>query len=363
MSDEPRITTTTSASTATTPSATFGSEPPGPVPAPAPRKRGSFPTRPSSAADASGGDERRSVYEIVTARILELLERGTVPWRAGWTTSGVGVPRSAITGKAYRGINFFLLSVAAQVAGYRNGSWITFRQAKEVGGSIRRGEKGSLCIFWRVLDGAGERSPNDGDVASVDVSDQPTAGGRRRRFVLRYYTVFNIEQCEGLPTQFDPNPDVEPQRRIVPCDDIVLGFGGGPRIEHGFNAAWYTPDADLVSMPAPVAFRSPEDYYATLFHELTHATGHPDRLARFSKADALVAFGSSDYSREELVAEMGSALLCAEGGISSATIENQAAYIGGWVAALRGDARAVIVAAAQAQRAADLILGRTTGPA
>ena len=333
-------------------------EPPGPVPAPAPRSRGSFPARPSSSAVAAGTtDDRGSVYDIVTARILELLERGTVPWRAGWTSSGIGEPRSAISGKAYRGINSFLLAIAAHAAAYTNGSWITFRQAKELGGSVRKGEKGSLCVFWRVFDHAHAGTAEDGASEAVD-SDVPTRRGNRR-FVLRYYTVFNVQQCEGLPARFTADPGAAPARRIIPGERIVAGYTNGPRIEHGFNAAFYSPDRDAVSMPATASFHSPEDYYATLFHELTHSSGHPDRLARLSSAEAPAPFGSADYSREELVAEMGGALLCAEAGISCATIENQAAYVAGWLKTLRADARAVIIAAAQAQRAVDHILGRT----
>jgi antirestriction protein ArdC len=360
MSDEPQISTSCPTLDPSTPTSTFAPEPPGPVPAPAPRKRGSFPTRPSSSAVGATDRERRTVYEIVTARVLDLLEHGTVPWRAGWTSSGMGQPRSATTGKAYRGINNLLLAMATQKAGYRNDGWITFRQAKELGASVRKGEKGSLCIFWRVLEGGSTQSADDRD--GDDTGNESDQRGRRR-FVLRYYTVFNVEQCEGLPARFNADPDVSPQRRIVPCEQIVSGFCGGPRIEHGFNAASYSPAQDRVAMPAPGAFRTPEDYYATLFHELTHASGHPNRLARLSPTDAPARFGSADYSREELVAEMGSAFLCAEAGISCATIENQAAYVAGWVKALQGDARAVVIAASQAQRAADHVLGRTTDPA
>ncbi len=359
MSDEAQITTIPTIDSPPPAPSTFSPEPPGPVPAPAPRKRGSFPTRPSSSAGA-GTEDRRSVYDIVTARIMELLERGTVPWRAGWTASGLGEPRSAITGKPYRGINSFLLALAAHAAGYRNASWLTFRQAKELGGSVRKGEKGSLCIFWRVLDGKREGSEADGGTTNAPVDDQAAPQRGERRFVLRYYTVFNIEQCEGLPARFSPNPDAAPERRIFPCERILSGFARGPRIEHGFNSASYSVADDRIAMPAPAAFRTPEEYYATLFHEATHATGHPDRLARFSPTDAPAPFGSPDYSREELVAEMGSALLCARAGISCATIENQAAYIAGWLKTIQADVRAVVIAAAQAQRAVDHILGTGT---
>jgi antirestriction protein ArdC len=171
--------------------------------------------------------------------------------------------------------------------------------------------------------------------------------------------VFNLHQCDGLPAEFSASREDTSARRIIPCEDIVSGYAGGPRIGHGYNSAYYSVAKDSVSMPAITAFHTPEDYYSTLLHELCHSTGHPQRLGRLSTADAPAPFGSPDYSREELVAEMGAALLCAEAGIACATLENQAAYIAGWLKELKGDARAVVVAAAQAQRAADHILGRS----
>jgi antirestriction protein ArdC len=302
---------------------------------------------------ASRPSSRQSVYDVVTTRILELLERGTVPWRSGWTRSPVGAPRSASTRKVYRGINHFLLAVAAQAAGYTRSSWITFRQAKELGGSVRKGEKGMPCIFWRVLDDERDGADTGPDIAV----DGANGSGGKRRFVLRYYTVFNVHQCDGLPASLVES-STSPEREIVPCRAIVSGYLGAPRIEHGLNRASYSPADDKVSMPAAAAFHSTEDYYATLLHELVHSTGHPDRLARFPASGEVPPFGSADYSREELVAEMGAALLCAEGGIACATIDNQAAYVAGWLKALAEDSRAVVIAAAQAQRAVDLILGR-----
>ena len=137
--------------------------------------------------------QRQTVHDLITSRMVELLERGTVPWRSGWTRSPVGAPRSARTGKVYRGINHFLLAVAAQAAGYARSSWITFRQAKELGGSVRKGEKGLPCIFWRVLDGGTDADERDTDAAD----DGAARSSGRRRFVVRYYTVFNVQQCDA----------------------------------------------------------------------------------------------------------------------------------------------------------------------
>lgn len=316
----------------------------------------------ASAAPATGVEpfrpkarpaQRQSVYDLITTRILELLQRGTVPWRSCWTRSPVGAPRSGTTGKVYRGINHFLLAVATQSAGYSRSTWLTFRQAKELGGSVRKGEKGMPCIFWRVLDRDDGGSDHDRDAPD----DGEASSGGRRRFLLRYYTVFNVQQCDGLPASLVEASPV-PDREILDCRAIVSGYASGPQIQHGLNRACYSPIADRVSMPAPSAFESSEAYYATLLHELVHSTGHPSRLGRFPVSGVVPPFGSADYSREELVAEMGAALLCAEGGISCTTIENQAAYVAGWLKSLEDDARAVVIAAAQAQRAVDVILGR-----
>jgi antirestriction protein ArdC len=318
----------------------------------------SLATTSSTVTVESRTSQRQTVHEVITAKMVGLLERGTVPWRSGWTRSPVGAPRSASTGKVYRGINHFLLAVAAQAAGYTRSSWVTFRQAKELGGSVRKGEKGLPCIFWRVLDGGSPSDEQEADAA--DDSDARSSG--RRRFVIRYYTVFNVQQCEGLPAHL-VDTSTTPARAILPCDAIVSGYQAGPTIEHGFNRACYSPINDNVSMPSATVFDTAEHYYATLYHELTHSSGHPDRLGRFPSSGILPPFGSPDYSREELVAEMGSALLCAEAGISCATLENQAAYVAGWLKVLEQDSRAVIFAAAQAQRAVDRILGRNDGEA
>jgi antirestriction protein ArdC len=243
--------------------------------------------------------------------------------------------------------------LATQAADYSRSTWITFLQAKELGGSVRKGEKGIPCIFWRPFEGK-----DGGADREHEIPDSPSAAAaRRRHLVLRYYTVFNVQQCDGLPGSLC-GVSAAPAREIVDCREIASGYLDGPRVDHGFNRACYSPGRDRISMPAASVFESSEGYYATLFHELVHSTGHPDRLSRFPASGVIPPFGSPDYSREELVAEMGAALLCAEGGISCATIDNQAAYVAGWLETLAEDSRAVVVAAAQAQRAVDLILGR-----
>ncbi len=173
--------------------------------------------------------------------------------------------------------------------------------------------------------------------------------------VLRYYNVFNLEQCEGIPTEKVPdNPrDFEP---IGEAEAVVQGMPQSPPIQHGATGAWYMPATDTVSMPDAGHFSPPESYYSTLFHELSHASGHQSRLNRQTSTKPH-RFGSRDYSQEELVAEMGAAFLCGHCGIEQATVENSAAYIQGWLKKLKGDHRLVVIAAAQAQKAADFIMG------
>ena len=178
--------------------------------------------------------------------------------------------------------------------------------------------------------------------------------------ILRYYTVFNVEQCDGVPS-----PAVETRRPFEPlpqCERMVRGMPTPPRLEHQGTQAFYRPSTDTVMLPPPERFNSRDLYYSTLFHELTHSTGHESRLARKGITDAAL-FGSHEYSREELVAEMGAAFLCGHCGIDAATLTESTSYIAGWLQAVQNDTRMVVLAAAQAQKAADLILGHAEAPA
>ena len=275
------------------------------------------------------------VYQVITDRIIGLLEKGTVPWRRPWGGPS-SWPKNLVSGKRYRGVNVFLLSSA----GYESPYWVTFRQAKERGGHVKKGEKGYPVIFWNWIE-----------------REDPETGRVQRIPFLKYYTAFNAVQTEGVefPPVPKPRGDFEP---IAACEGIVSGMPRSPTIEHRESRAFYRPSTDTVNMPRPSMFIGPEPYYATLYHELTHATGHSSRLNRLGATEA-VAFGSADYSREELVAEMGAAFICWHCGIDSATIENSAAYVAGWLRRLRSDHRLVVTAAAQAQKAADYILGTT----
>jgi antirestriction protein ArdC len=288
-------------------------------------------------------------YAIVTERIISLLETGVVPWRKPWTSTGL--PRNLITKKPYRGINYFLLSASKFVSPF----WLTMRQANQLGGCIRKGEESTIVVFWKVED---SKEINEG------LDPDENNDKKHRRFLLRYYRAFNLEQCELPQSVLDKLPKIETRKHepIVACAEIMGCMPNAPEIVHAGSKAFYSPLTDRVTLPPPELFASAEEYYATGFHELIHSTGNEKRLARESILEA-PPFGSLTYSVEELVAEMGAAYLCAESGISPAVIENQAAYVAGWLKKLRDDRRLVIRAAAQAQRAADYVSGRLPTPA
>jgi len=287
-----------------------------------------------------------NVYEIVTEQIVKMLEVGTVPWRKPWASLEAATPRNAVSRKPYRGINVFMLNATKFTSPY----WLTYRQADELGGHVREGEKSTMVIFWKV-DRKRDPDARDGEVSSAD----------RDRFILRYYRVFNVEQCE-LPAEFLaklPKPaerELNSVEAIADCERIVANMPKRPAMSTG-KAAYYMPRHDEVTLPERGTFTGAPEYYSTAFHELTHSTGHESRLNR-DGVMGVHRFGDLDYSKEELVAEMGSAFLCAEGGISPAVIENQAAYIASWLRKFRDDKKMIVLAAAQAQKAADFILDR-----
>jgi antirestriction protein ArdC len=276
---------------------------------------------------------RNNVYEIVTESIIKQLESGTAPWRKPWRCEP---PCNLVSGKEYRGINPFLL--ASQ--GYGSRYWITFNQAAKLGGHVRKGEHSSIVTFWNIGE---EKIIRNAE--GVERKSKP--------ILLRYYNVFNIEQTEGIADKLGLGNATPRVPSIEQCEAIVQGMPNAPAMQQDARA-WYRPSNDTVGMPSRDLFHSSEEYYSTLFHELTHSTGHASRVGR-EGIEQLNTFGSESYSKEELVAEMGAAMLCGVTGISPATIPNSAAYLRSWINVLRGDSKLLVSAASAAQKAADYI--------
>lgn len=282
--------------------------------------------------------DRRDAYAVITERIVEQLERGVIPWDRPWKSVSGDGPMSLSTMRPYRGVNVLLLGCAAMAKGYTSPFWTTFKQAKERGGSVRKGEKATPVVLWKPV----PRKPEEGS------DDDPGS-----YLLLRYYSVFNVEQCDGLDVPaLEPLPPFDPIERA----ETVLGsMRARPTVKHGGDRAYYSPNLDYVQMPIPQSFEAPDAYYAVLAHELVHSTGHASRLNR-KGIEASAPFGSETYSREELVAEIGSAFVMSHCGIDP-NIPRSAAYVASWLKALRDDRRMIATAAAQAAKASDWIVG------
>lgn len=273
------------------------------------------------------------VYSLVTDRIIELLEAGTVPWRKPWTDSGI--PMNAITKRPYRGINTILLNTYD----YAHNLFLTWKQIKTIGGSVLKGEKGALVVFTKMVE--------------VEVS-KDVKMVKENKYLLRYYRVYNIEQCKDIPKEFLPkeSKEIEP---LLECAAIVGCMKDAPKIVHKKAEAFYVPSDDYINMPKMKTFKSSEDYYGVLFHELIHSTGHKSRLARKEVVEN-PKFGSEPYSMEELVAEMGGCYLKSYSGLPISDMGNNAAYIKSWLDVFKGDKSMLIKAASRSQQAVDYIL-------
>lgn len=279
----------------------------------------------------------RDLYQAVTDRIVAALEAGTKPWQKGWAGGGLQL-RSC--GAEYRGINQLLLGLTAAEAGYSSPYWLTFKQALELGGAVRKGEKSTEIVFYKKL--------------TVADRDAPEGEEDRKKQIplLRSYRVFNAEQCDGLPARFTPAPSVLASSKERDAIAEAALRSSGATIREGGGQAFYSPSSDHVQMPPFEAFETTGGYLATLAHELTHWTGHGSRLDRLKGSP----FGSPHYAREELVAEIGAAFICARLAIAGEHLDNHAAYLASWLRVLREDKRAIFKAAALAQLAADLVL-------
>ena len=282
-----------------------------------------------------------NVYEEITNQIIAKLEQGTIPWHKPWKSSAHR-PKNLISQEPYSGINAFITHLQNYSCPY----WLTYKQAESLGGNIKRGEKGTKIVYWSRIQ---RESVSD----SGEIQDDSFS-------FLKTFVVFNFEQTEGIDLKKawilpeDKRTEIE---KLAECEAIIEAFTDKPTIDQrDSDQACYSPVLDMVRMPLQSRFTSDQEYYSVLFHELTHSTGHKNRLNRKGFMET-VAFGSQDYSFEELVAEFGAAFLCGQAGIVPKTIDNSAAYIQSWLKVLKKDSKMLVKAAGQASKAADYILG------
>jgi antirestriction protein ArdC len=281
---------------------------------------------------------KRDLYAEVSARIVAELEAGAAPWVKPWSaTPGANTPCNAVSNRPYSGCNVVMLWMT-QAAGYRAPRFLTFKQALELGGNVRKGEHGTKVYF----------------VKQLHVRDESAADSSGMRIVpmMREYTVFNVAQCEKLPDSINVGKPIRvrnPDTRDELADAFLHSTGADIREGHG--EACYIPSRDFISMPAFAGFKGADHFYNVAFHELTHWSGHRSRLDR----DLKKRFGSQTYAAEELVAELGAAFLCAEFGFDG-DVRN-AGYIASWIELLKSDKRAFFTACSQASKAAGYLRG------
>jgi len=270
------------------------------------------------------------IYAEITNRIMDQLNQGIIPWQKPWVASGSAI--SHTTGKPYSLLNQMLLG--------RAGEYATFKQVQQEGGWVRKGEKASMVVFWKWIDKEDEET---GEVKQVPF--------------LRYYNVFHIDQCEGLEAKHSkplPNSANADEAAEAIIADYVKREGVTIEHQQG-DRAFYRPSTDTITLPMMSQFKETAEYYSTAFHEMTHSTGHPNRLNRL---DATAYFGSDAYSKEELVAEIGAAALVNHAGLETdKSFRNNAAYLQNWLQVLKNDKRFIVSAAGKADKAVALILG------
>ena len=278
-----------------------------------------------------------NIYEIVTSKIIECLNKGVIPWKKEWTS----IPFSNYcTRKKYQGINQLLLYAQCIVnkKNYVSPFWLTWNQVKKLKGCIRRNEKASIIVFYdfKIIEEDIINDRGEKEIIEKKIS------------FLKYYNVFNYEQTEGIPEII-----INKNEYKKDCEEIISNMVEKPVIRYGLNPA-YNPIKDYIIIPNINNFKSSDSYYSSFFHELIHWTGHKSRLDRFNEQS--LKFGSEVYSKEELTAELGSSFLCHLTGIEKDIIKNQASYIKGWLEALNNDKRLIINASSKAQKGVDYIL-------
>lgn len=279
---------------------------------------------------------KKNVYDIVNEKIIRGLEKGVIPWKRSYIG---GFPQNLLTQKSYRGINVWMLSLDTFIFGFESPYWLTYKQAKRLGGSVREGEHGSVVVFWKMQMKEVEKENREGEMETVNETYP----------VLRYYYVFNLDQCD-IPEDKMPkvNKDL---KEIKPCEDILRNMPNPPSLRNGAGMPGYNLLLDKVLMPSLDKFKNSESYYGSLYHELTHSTGHESRCKR-----DMNNWDSESYGREELIAEMGSCFLCQVTGILESELDDSTAYIKGWLGTIRKDKKALVHASSKAHKAVDYIL-------
>lgn len=285
------------------------------------------------------------IAEAVTDKIISKLNEGVIPWKQCWDgQAGMQLPRNFVTKRPYHGINVFLLLVED----YESPYWMTFKQAQDLGGKVKKGEKSTMIIFYQTL-----------TVPSKDPNDPP--GTMKNIPFMRYMNVFNVEQVEGEKIEERlaklNGPVTERHLSMVEsAENIISGMPNPPKfVKSKVNLPAYSPLTDTIQMPDKNRFHNENHYYATLFHEMVHSTGHESRLNRFVKQ--VTSKADVEYAKEELVAELGAAFLCYHAGVSNdELIDESASYINSWIQRLRNDHKLIIHAASKAQKASDYIL-------
>jgi len=293
------------------------------------------------------------VYDVITDRILEMLDKGVVPWNKPWNTLN-GMPQNLITKIPYKGVNIFHLACVAMFEGYSSPYWVSFKQLRKLGGRVKEDQRykySPVVFFMKKTKTIEEKVRDENGIETLqDVA--------RAFWIARYYNVYNTDQCEGLE---DKVPELKLEtydnKPLDTCEKIVSEMPQSPEIKHGGSKAVYYIDSDRIEIPEQNRFPKIEEYYSTLFHEMVHSTGHESRLSRGGITEAH-AFGDPVYSKEELVAEMGAVFLCAEAGIENRTIDNSASYINARKKKLKDDKKCVVFAGSQAQKACEFILNR-----
>ena len=282
----------------------------------------------------------KKICEMVAERVLEELKNGVIPWNQPWFGSDRFV--SHVNGKHYSLLNCMLLG--------KPGEYATFKQIKNEGGSVKKGTKGKFIVYWNMY-----KKEEVGDDGEKKIKVIP---------VLKYFTVFNLNDCEDIKKKYLNDDDTKfIHEEVKDAEDVIRGYcEANPTLkilrDERSNSAYYRPSEDLIQVPMMEQFEQVEEFYSTLFHEMTHSTGHWSRLGRFKEEGKVAAFGGEDYGKEELIAELGAAALCGKCGIETRdSFRNSAAYLKGWTDAIKGNPELIVAAAGKADKAVEFILG------